>query len=380
MPSPRNLLIPRLQASFLSTSLVAVLLVMAPCSALASPARPLSPDRDGNAIDPQWSPDGRSIAYEVTNAQKKVTDLYLMQLSGSEEQIRPAAGASGLSGRFVERGQVNHEFAWSPTGQLYAFASSGRDDDFDLYLKTVTTPIGSEDKEGGASFSADGRMLAYCSAATGEGDLYLLDIYGLEQPPTRLTFSPGLDFYAIWSPQGARLAYAAMTESGANIHVIDDISRPKETNRALTQWKSNQIKPSWSPDGSWIAFYSNHEKKDHTSFDAYLVKVAGGRPFRVASNVVPSERRGPAWSPDGKQLVLVRNDPNLGDPLILVDIATETERVLPTGTANNGEVSLLADERTGTWRIAFVSQGKRGSEGQVWKRVWVYDLVEAARQ
>jgi len=165
-----------------------------------------------------------------------------------------------------------------------------------------------------------------------------------------------------------------MSESGANIFVIDDVTRPRETMRALTAWKSNQIKPSWSPDGNWVAFYSNHDKQDHTQFDLFVVQVAGGQPFRVASNVLPAERRGPAWAPDGRGLVVVKNDPNAGDPLILVDLATAQSTVLATGTVNNAEPSIYADSRGGTWRLAFVSQGKARSQSQGWRRVWVWEM------
>ncbi|HCP45971.1 MAG TPA: hypothetical protein DIU15_08020 [Deltaproteobacteria bacterium] len=363
--------------SFLAVA--SCLAVAVPSRADANEARVVSPEHTGNAMDPQWSPDGQKIAYEVANSQDKFTDLYVLTMGAGEERIRPSAGASGLSGRFVQQKQVNHEFAWSPSNQLYAFASSGSNNDFDLYLRGVTVPIGTPQKEGGAAFSSDGRKIAYCSAVSGEGDLYLLDIYALEKEPKRLTFAEGLDFYATWSPSSQQLAYAAMSEDGANIHVIDDVANPRSSDRALTSWKSNQIKPAWSPDGNWIAFFSNHGQQDHTQFDAYVVPSVGGQPFRVATNVVPPERRGPTWTPDSKSIVLVRNDPNLGDPLIRIDMTTGSEEILPTGTVNNAEPNLFDNKAAGTWKVSFVSQGKRGSKAQKWRRIWVYEMKAASR-
>jgi len=352
---------------------------LVPASALgAGAARPVSPEHAGNAMDPQWAPDGKSLAYEVSYSQQKYTELFMLVPGGREEKLRPPSGASGLGSRFTDRRQVAHEFAWAPGGQLYAFASSGVDDDFDIYLRGVSVAIGSEQKEGGASFSSDGRLLSYCSAGSGDGDLYLLDIYALEKPAKRLTFGAGLDFYGVWSPKGARVAFVSHSEGGANIVVIDDVKRPREATRALTNWNSNQLKPSWSPDAAWIAFYSNHGRDDRTRFDAYLVQSAGGEPFVVARDVLPSERRGPTWSPDGKELILVKNEPNAGDPLIRVTVASRTERVIETGTVNNSEPSVSSDDVSGTWKLAFVSQGKRGSESNAWRRVWVYDLPREA--
>jgi len=344
----------------------------------AQPARVLSPPHAGNAMDPQWSADGKTVAYEVSYSQQKYTEIFLLQRDGAEQKLMPSAGATGLSSRFANRKQVDHEFAWSPSGQLYAFASSGSDDDFDIYLRGVSVAIGGDHKEGGVGFSADGRKLSYCSAGTGDGDLYMLDIYTLEKPPTRLTFAPGLDFYAAWAPRGSALAYVSHSERGANIRVIDDTSAAKPGSRAVTNWSSNQLKPSWSPDGSWLAFYSNHGRDDRARFDLYVVQSAGGAPFVVGRDVLPSERRGPTWSPDSKELIVVQNDPNAGDPLVRISLESRNQQVIPTGTVNNGEPSVVADEVSGTWRLAFVSQGLRGADDNAWRRVWVYDLPREA--
>ena len=369
------------QPWLLAVSFVMVLLVVgaSPLLAMAgAPAHRYSPEHAGNAMDPQWSPNGKAIAYEVAYSQEKYTELFVLHSNGTEERLRPSAAASGIGGRFTRRRQVNHEFAWSPGGQLYAFASSGRDDDFDVYLRGVSVAIGGEHKEGGVSFSASGRLMTYCSAGSGDGDQYLLDIYSLEAKPQRLTFSPGLDFYGVWSPTAERFAYVEHSEAGANIKVIDDIQAAQQSSRALTHWRSNQLKPSWSPDGHWIAFYSNHGRDDRARFDAYVVQATGGGPFVVARDVLPSERRGPTWSPDGKELILVQNAPNEGDPLVRVAVASQKSRVIATGTVNNAEPTVVADEASGTWKLAFVSQGLAGSEHNSWRAVWAYDLPARA--
>lgn len=353
--------------------LSAVLLLSLPASAFAG-ARPVSPVRDGNAINPLWSPDGSQLAYEVTTPAERVTDIYVLDVkAGREQVVTPPASSSGLGGRFRERKQVNHEFAWASRAGLYAFASSGTKDEFDIYVNGVTVPIGSEEKEGGAVFSTDSRQLVFSSARTGEGDLYSVDIFELERAPTRLTQGEGLEFYAAFGSTGG-LAYAAMTEDGANIRVIDDITRPERTDRALTKWKATQLKPSWSPDGRRIAFFSNHLKEDRGKFDLYVAAASGeGVPQKIVENVIPNERRGPSWTPDGRKIVTVLNDANAGDPVVLVEIASGRVTTLNTGTVNNAEADVTADSR-GKLHVAFVSQGMRAGEEQAWRRVWVFDV------
>ncbi len=358
--------------------LAALLLLLLPATASAGEARVVSGDHAGNAMSPVWSPRGGQLASPVAHAQEKYTDLFLLTVDGgAEERIGPPAGA-GLGGRFMDRRQVNHEFTWSSNGQLYAFSSSGSDDEFDVWIKGVTIAIGTDEKEGGASFSADGRYLSYCSAASGDGDLYLLDIYALEEKPTRLTDNPGLDFYGVWSPTASSIVYTEMNERGANIRVIEDATGQPST-RALTDWKSTQIKPSWSPDGKWIAFFSNHDLKDRTQFDIYVVQADGGEPFKALADVVPSERRGPVWTPDSAGLIAVRNEPNAGDPLVRADLAQGTVTEIVTGTVNNAEPALTGRHDDSTWRLAFVSQGIQGSKTQAWRRVWTIDIPARPR-
>ncbi len=351
-------------------------LSLLPSLALAGSALPVSQERQANAMDPRLSPDGRRLSFEVSHAQEKYTELFVVSADGgAEETVQPSASAGGLGGRFMDRRQVNHEFTWAPNGQLWAFSSSGVDDEFDVWVRGVTVPLGGDDKEGGPAFSADGRYLVWCSASTGDGDLYLADIYALEKPPAQLTTSPGLDFYATFSPQGTRLAYSAMTEDGANIHVIEDPLDPARSNRALTRWKSNQLKPSWAPDGSKLAFYSNHGRE--SGFDVYVVDLAGGTPRKLIEGVVPNERRGPPWTPDSREVVAVRDDPNAGDPLVRVSVATGASETIDTGTVNNAEPSVAAQLVNGRIRVAFVSQGRRGDQKQDWRRVWRIDLSVA---
>jgi Tol biopolymer transport system component len=367
----------------------AVLLLLLAAPTAAQAAEPASADRPGNAMNPQWSPDGLQLSYEVTHPQERYTELFILDLSsGRERAIRPSltssgSGKGGLGGRFFEGGeakrQVSHEFAWSVrpgvSGLLHAYASSGNNDEFDLYLSELRSPVGSTTKkEGGPAFSSDAKLLVYCSARTGDGDLYLLEVDDLGKEAERLTWGEGLEFYATWSPDGARLAYAAMDENGADIHVIGDVRQPQASNRALTDWKAASLKPSWSPDGRRIAFFSNYARTDRTRWDVYVAEVEGGTPFKVAENVVPNERRGPAWAPDGTGLVTVLSDPNQGDPVVLVDVASHRVRVLDTGTANNSDPVVIADPIAGRWRVAFISQGQRSSTSQTWRRVFLHDI------
>jgi Tol biopolymer transport system component len=135
---------------------------------------------------------------------------------------------------------------------------------------------------------APARAISTCSTSIGS-----------TAPPKQLTSKADTsELFAAWSPIGKSLAYVSHSRQGDNLYVIDNID--KADARRLTFWEGTQTRPSWSPDGKLIAFYSNHENP--TRFDLSIVPAAGGEPTRLASGVVMSSD-GPSWTPDGQGIV-----------------------------------------------------------------------------
>ena len=74
--------------------------------------------------------------------------------------------------------------------------------------------------------------------------------------------------------------------------------------RAVTDFAASY--PSWSPDGTRIAFQSNRDGDD---LEIYVIELRGGRLTQLTDNDFDDLQ--PAWSPDGASLVFVsRRDAN----------------------------------------------------------------------
>ncbi len=71
----------------------------------------------------------------------------------------------------------------------------------------------------------------------------------------------------------------------------------------LTAYPGRELEPSFSPDGSQIAFCSNGEKQDN--FDIYVKLVGPGEPLRLTEH--PARDHSPAWSPDGRYIAFIRS-------------------------------------------------------------------------
>jgi dipeptidyl aminopeptidase/acylaminoacyl peptidase len=65
----------------------------------------------------------------------------------------------------------------------------------------------------------------------------------------------------------------------------------------LTQGEKQDVSPRWSPDGAWLAFLSNRERK---AKQLYVLPATGGEARRLTD--VDEDVTEPVWSPDGTRI------------------------------------------------------------------------------
>jgi gamma-glutamyltranspeptidase len=249
--------------------------------------------------DPAWSPDGHRLVFS-----------YLDQIWTSAPDGRRARALRD-EGIAVER-----DPAWSPDGRAIAFAGDAGAG-FDIYTigadgrsPLKITSDAADDRW--PSWTRDGRLIfsrredrrwrLFAVAATG----------GVPSPLFADTPDEETEREGRVSPDGRRLAYVSDRESedgDVDVWVAELPGEPHRARRTrVVRARGVEDHPSWSPEGSRIAFYAVREGWGSVWVAPVEVVAAGdtGPRVRPAEPPVLVSRRGgqPAWSPDGRRIAI----------------------------------------------------------------------------
>ncbi len=166
---------------------------------LAGASQPLKLTFMAHNITPTWTPDGQRVVF-ASNRDGSAPNLYALPGDGSRlEPERLTTGANGQTGA-----------VWAPTGQLLMFNEASGQTGTDLWIMRATGDRKPEPwlqtmfDEGEASFSPDGRWVAYVSDQTGDAEVWVRPFPG---PGSPVRVSPNGGHDPRWSRDGKELFY-----------------------------------------------------------------------------------------------------------------------------------------------------------------------------
>jgi TolB protein len=209
--------------------------------------------------------------------------------------------------------------SWSPDGKRIAFAMDGSIWTIDVGTN-VAKEIAYSPREylSMPEFSPDGRWLAYTADDDAKSiNLRLLNVATGQS--VDLTTGPHVSHEPAWSPDGRRLAYVSTAPNGYfNVFVMDIVDgKPGKSMQVTTDNSFGRdrlyfgdvdvhISPAWSPDGRELLMVSNRGIP-LGSGGIWRVPVEPNVMATPRAKVIHKEetlyRTRPQWSPDGKRMV-----------------------------------------------------------------------------
>ncbi len=281
------------------------------------------PDAQGGS----YSSDGARFAY-VPNSQwepywrgyrgGQVTPIWIANLSDSSVD------------RIVTGSDNNRNPMWIGNRIYYL---SDRDGSFTLYAYDLQTRASTRLVE-------NHRGLDIVSASANDGAIVYsqIDSIHLFDPATRtdrrVSISLAADMPQVrphWLPAAGEIQNAAISPTGVRAVFEahgDILTAPSEHGdvRNLTQTPgAAERDPSWSPDGRWIAYFSDASGE----YTLRLKDQKGRDPSRtIQLEPYPSFYYTPTWSPDSKKIAY--SDKHLG--LYYVDISQEHPKAIKFGS------------------------------------------------
>jgi len=217
---------------------------LAPSDASDGQPHPLT--GQGHEVLPRWSPDGRRLAFVSAPPGNSPSEICILPVATMGERIVVCSSPGPVT-----------ELDWSPDGSRLAFVA--RDPEIEQYGKPGQPQDGKDMPPRRVT-----RLIYRLNAAGWTIDrpnrVFVVEADG-SSAPRAVTPGPFQADGLAWSPDGSKIAFTSARHESWDLDRaidlwvvrVDGTSEPE----CLTDAGSVYARPSWSPDGRYLAYYVN---------------------------------------------------------------------------------------------------------------------------
>jgi len=263
-----------------------------------------------------WSPDKSKLAYLETRDQ--LQQLWIVRrFTQRPVKIAEWQASSSLTST-LEWAYDNHHF-------VFATGISGQ---YTLYLgnsdRLLGSPIPISDQHIDFAWSPTQLQFAYFS-----GTKLIIQNTKSQVFPIEIGHQPGLSGTSLaWSPDGTQIALSAKRGASFDISLLH-FSGNTPVLQSFVASPSDDVRPSWSPDGQHIAFYVCSTQYD-TKVAVSPVNQSRA-PYIVGHNASLPRQGGPRWLTPEEVVYMGTDQRSASHDLMIyrVDIATGQRSSVP---------------------------------------------------
>ncbi len=255
----------------------------------------------GSKFHPRYSPDGRQLAFTVDFDGSEAYHLFVHDLDkGEQRDLTPDFGCS-----------LQADFSWSPDGKQIAYISD-QSGQFNVYIITIgggdpRLVLDTGYPAWKVRWSPDGLWLAVTVEAGGiDFGTYFVPANGKGEASRIKDESGPIDAgQTCWSPDSRRLVFTSDVHGYNNIGIYE-LASSRIT--WLTEGEGEKQFPTWSPDGTRLAYVLNRG-----TVSWLAVQKPGEAPAMY--QVEPGVHYLPHFTPDGSQIIFAFDNPRHPDDL-----------------------------------------------------------------
>jgi len=192
---------------------------------------------------------------------------------------------------------------------------------------------------GGATWSPDGKTVAFICNLSGRNNLWLVPAEG--GWPTQLTVSDERQTSPAWSPDGKWIAYMSDYDGDEQWDIFLVSPMTGEVKNLTKTREIAEENPTWSPDGRYLAYIVKPKTSSVFEIDIYDTLM---REVKHLTSGTAKDRMNvaPTWSAEGKFIIYTQEQSKGTDSnVFLVEIASAESTLL---TPHDGERTYSAND------------------------------------
>lgn len=251
-------------------------------------------ESEGDEGFPAWSPDGSHVAFGRREGDGTI-DLWVMAADGAGERRVYDSGSVFLDG-----------IAWHPDGETIYLGRGYFDGPGNMGLKIIAVSVDGPETQAGVGVERLwDRHFTYTGPAVTQGG-------------RRIAF-------------GHYEGYALPFRQDIYVGNLSSDGMAARRIQQLTVEEGGDLNPSWSPDGSAIA-WTHETSMDSGNYDVWVMNSDGSEQRQVTSE--PGKEMEPVWSSDGQALYYVSDQGGLFQLHMRYAWGDEEALTLTKGEAN----------------------------------------------